>query len=272
MNSRQSQAPLPRLASLDNFRDVAGSGTGYPTKTGSFRRGILFRSNRVEASDADAAVLEGLGLTAIHDLRESHEIDNHPNRAVPGAVWHHHPVEGVPQKIVAALSSIEQTYEAMLGNYRSFVADPACRAGFSSLLNTISTTAGPQLFHCSAGQDRTGWAALVLHHIAGVETTTAVADYLLTNEYAHESRRIDKEIIVARFGATRAPAFAPAFHCETAYLDAGLDEARRRFGGMDGYLTEGLGLTYDTVAKIRAKITHSHPVVAGVSTDQGPIL
>ena len=50
---------LTRLASADNFRDVAG--TGYPTYDGGrLRTGVLFRSNELQLSDTDAGSLADL--------------------------------------------------------------------------------------------------------------------------------------------------------------------------------------------------------------------
>lgn len=231
---------LPRLATLDNFRDVAGSGPGYPVTGGNLRRGLLFRSNRVEVSDGDAGYLEGLGLTAIHDLREQHEIRRHPNTQIGDAVWLNHPVPGIPQSEVDSLSSVEQTFAAMIENYRTFVSDPLCREGFGSLLRSIAEIDGPQLFHCSAGKDRTGWAAVLLHHIVGVEWDTTVRDYLLTDEYAVTSRKATLDSILEHLGPERAPAYEPAFRCDTEYLDVAFAEVESLYGSLDGYLTEGL--------------------------------
>src|SRR4051794_26479717 len=81
-------AELLRLASADNFRDVAGTGAGHPTRDGGHvRRGVYFRSNELQLTDADAASLAALGITRIHDLRGAMEVEAHPDVAVPGAAW-----------------------------------------------------------------------------------------------------------------------------------------------------------------------------------------
>lgn len=245
---------LPRLTTLDNLRDVAGTGAGYPTGNGRVRRGVLYRSNRIEVSPEDLVVLESLGLTAIHDLREEHEIVSHPDTSVAGAPWYHHPVPGIPQEEVAALSDADQTYAAMIENYRTFVSDPQCRRGFADLLSGIASIEGPQLFHCSAGKDRTGWATVLIHYIAGVDPQAMTADYLLTDEYAVNSRKATLDSILENVGAARAPAYEPAFRCDTTYLDTAFAEVERLYGDMDGYLEDGLGLTESERQILRTRL------------------
>jgi protein-tyrosine phosphatase len=218
------------------------------------KRGILFRSNRIEVSVADLGILQGLGLTAIHDLRETHEIKRHPNTPVPGAKWHHHEVPGLPIAQVQALSSADDTYAAMLENYRTFVSDRLCRKGFADLLTTLVATDGPQLFHCSAGKDRTGWATALLHHIVGIDRDSTISDYLLTDEYAVASRQASLDSFVDASGSSRAHVYEPAFRCDTLYLDAAFAEADRLYGDLDGYLRNGLGLGEPELNSIRNKL------------------
>lgn len=213
-----------------------------------------YRSNRIEPSEQDTQFLNTLGLVAIHDLREPHEVDRHPDIAIDGAEWRHHPVPGIPVDVIAALSSPDDTYAAMVANYRTFVSDPECRAGLASLFTSLAETDGPQLFHCAAGKDRTGWAAAVLQHIAGVDSDIINADYLLTDDYSVESRKATLDAVLTRLGNERIPALEPAFRSDLAYLGFAFDEATKLYGGIDGYLSRGLGLTADTISRLRARL------------------
>src|SRR3712207_3551453 len=160
---------LLRLASADNFRDVAGVEHAYRTSGGSvLRRGVLYRSNELQLTDADAQSLSELGLTAVYDLRDRHEVDAHPDVRVPGAQWHHLEVLGIPMASVSDLATPSAATEVMHSVYRQFVDDPGARTAFGQLLTRIAVTDGPQLFHCTAGKDRTGWASVLLLQIAGV--------------------------------------------------------------------------------------------------------
>ena len=94
---------LIRLASADNFRDVAGD--GYVTADGqSVQRGVFFRSNELQLTHEDAATISDLGITAIYDLRETSEVEAHPDVQVPETTWHHVEVTGIPHGVGAELA------------------------------------------------------------------------------------------------------------------------------------------------------------------------
>lgn len=213
-----------------------------------------YRSNRIEPTAQDVQFLNTLGLVAIHDLREPHEIERHPDVAIEGAEWRHHCVPGIPVDVISSLSSPEETYTAMMLNYKTFVSDPECRAGLASFLTSLAETDGPQLFHCAAGKDRTGWAAALLQHIAGVDLDTIHADYLLTDEYSVESRKATLDAVLTALGSARVPALEPAFRSDLAYLKIAFGEASERYGDMDGYISQGLGLTPTTISKLRERL------------------
>uniref|UniRef100_UPI0015FEE679 tyrosine-protein phosphatase n=1 Tax=Nocardioides stalactiti TaxID=2755356 RepID=UPI0015FEE679 len=191
-----SNEEILRLASADNFRDVAGP--GYATADGArVRRGVFYRSNELRLTDDDQGTLADLGLRAILDLRSEMEIDAHPDVPIDGATWHNFDVSGIPMDQVAGLRDRRSAVELMDAVYTSFVDSETSRSEFSGLFRQLAT-GGPQLFHCSAGKDRTGWVAALLLHIAGVDDPTIESDYLLTNALTGSSRaRIEAEIASA---------------------------------------------------------------------------
>ncbi len=79
-----TSAPALRLASVDNFRDVAGPGGGYPAAFGlHVEPGVFYRSNALTTSDTDAATLDTLGISAVYDLRTDPEVADKPDRFPP---------------------------------------------------------------------------------------------------------------------------------------------------------------------------------------------
>ena len=75
----------PRLASVDNFRDVAGREAGYIGTGGlHVRQGVFYRANAITPSAEDLATLESLHLTAVYDLRTEAEIAANPNTLPSG--------------------------------------------------------------------------------------------------------------------------------------------------------------------------------------------
>ncbi|WP_158305698.1 MULTISPECIES: tyrosine-protein phosphatase [unclassified Nocardioides] len=246
---------LLRLASADNFRDVAGTGLGLPTRDGGrVRRGVFYRSNELQLTHEDARSLAGLGIRAIHDLRSSPEIEAHPDVDVPGATWRHAEVTGVPMETVATLHDVEAAHRVMHEVYVAFVRSAAARASYAGLLTELATGAVPQLFHCTAGKDRTGWAAALLLEIAGVDRDAILADYLVTNEVSSATREKYLALVAEHLGPELVAVYEPTMVVEESYLRAGYAAAEEDYGSVDGYLRSGLGLGADVLDGLRGRL------------------
>ncbi len=244
---------LVRLASADNFRDVAGPGH-RTLDDGRLRQGVFFRSNELQLSAADAGALLALGVSGIYDLRDDYEVARHPDVEVPGADWEHLEVKGIPHGAASGLADVEEASETMRSIYRRFVTDPASRRSFGTLLHRLAASAGPQLFHCTAGKDRTGWAATLLLHLAGVGLETIEVEYLLTNHVSTATREKYLGLVAEHLGVDRIPVFERLMVADLDYLHAAFDAADQAYGSLDGYLTEGLGLSAETRAALRTRL------------------
>lgn len=246
---------LARLASADNFRDVAGPGTGYPIVGGGrVRTGVFYRSNELQLTTADAGVLTDLGITRIHDLRGQMEIDAHPDVEVPGATWHHVEISGIPMEMVSGLEDAEAAVRVMGQVYDAFVRTPGARAAYGELLTELATGPLPQLFHCTAGKDRTGWAAALLLEIAGVDRATILDDYLLTNTFSSATRTKYLALIADHLGEDKKAVYEPTMLVQESYLQTAYDTVTELYGSVDGYLRDGLGLDDAIVARLRDRL------------------
>ena len=246
---------LARLASADNFRDVAGAGSGYPvTRGGRMRRGVFFRSNELQLTSADATTLSGLGITRIHDLRGQMEIEAHPDVPVPGALWRHVEVSGIPMELVSGLEDSAAAERVMRQVYDVFVRAPEARAAYAELLTELATGPLPQLFHCTAGKDRTGWAAALLLGIAGVDRSTIMADYLLTNTFSSATRQKYLTLIGEHLGEDKKAVYEPTMIVDESYLQTAYDAVAELHGSVDAYLRDGLGLGDDILTRLRSRM------------------
>lgn len=85
-------APIntPVLATMDNFRDIAGTTSVYTTShDGTLRTGVFYRSNALALSSADQATLSTLGISDVYDLRTASEIASSPDVMPDGARYTH---------------------------------------------------------------------------------------------------------------------------------------------------------------------------------------
>jgi protein-tyrosine phosphatase len=234
---------LTRLASADNFRDVAGP--GYLTGDGvRLRRGVLFRSNELQLSDVDAGALRDLGIRDVLDLRDHPEVEAHPDAEVPGATWTHVRVPGIPMDDVATLTSRDEGLATMKRVYRVFVEDDGARAAFGE---------HPQLFHCTAGKDRTGWASALLLRACGVPEETVVEDYLLTNRF-DGTRAKYLGMVREHLGEDKVGVYETVMVADRAYLAEADAAVAEHFGDLEGYLYDGLRITRGTVESLRARL------------------
>ena len=244
---------LVRLASADNFRDVTGP--GYTSADGTpLRAGVFFRSNELGLTDEDAGTIAGLGITDIYDLRGSDEVEAHPDVAVPGATWTHLEVKGIPMDSVATLATVADGTEVMRSVYRGFVDHPGGRASFADLLTRLAGAADPQLFHCTAGKDRTGWAAALLLHVAGVADDVIRRDYLLTNTVSTGTRDKYLGMVREHLGDDKVAVYERVLVADEDYLTAGYDAAAAAYGSLDSYLSAGLGLSDELLLRLRGRL------------------
>ncbi len=248
----------PRLGSADNFRDIGGIGTGYATADGKHvALGVVYRSNALALKPTDVEMLKGLDITHIYDLRTQAEISAKPDSSIPGAVWQNDDVIG-SSSLTSATPHFATAAEAdtmMEATYRDFVSSKTSRAAIAEVLKGIADNKGAAVIHCTAGKDRTGWISALLLGIAGVDQAQINQNYLLTNQYSRASISATLAGITAQQGPAAAAAYAPLMGVQQSFLDASYDEAKKEYGGVDGYLTHGLGLSKATIAKLKAKLT-----------------
>lgn len=256
-SSQGRGADAPRLASVDNFRDVAGIGRGYAlTGGGHLNKGVFYRSNVLQPSEADLVTLDSLGLSAVYDLRTPDAVTEDPDVVPAGVRYSNIDVFGrdLESEGARTIRSAVDARAFMESMNRGFVVGAHERAAFAQLFTELANTEGPQVFHCNSGKDRTGWAAAVLQSLAGVDRETIMQDYLLTNEYSAGTIARKTEELTAAVGAERTEWYTPMMGVERSYLEAGFAALDAEYGTLDGYLTDGLGLSVDTVAKLRGKL------------------
>jgi protein tyrosine/serine phosphatase len=245
---------------IHNLRDYGCYGV---RGGGHLRRGRLFRSGQhSEASEADLAVVGGLDLAAIVDLRSADERAARPTRSSPGSraiivtstAYRH---ARAPHD--AAMEETE-TAEAMRQKHVDYYIDSPFKNGQIDCLrlyfDTLLTVDGASLVHCAAGKDRTGIAVALFHSVMGVAQEEILADYLLTNQagdindraasYAYSIQQHLGEGLsddLLRIGLS----------VEADYLAAMFRTLDERCNGVEGYVSAILGLSSSDLDRLRAK-------------------
>jgi protein-tyrosine phosphatase len=223
------------LRGAPNFRDLGG----YAESGGSMlRRGQLFRSDHLAGLTAEEllAVLPA-GMLRVLDFRGIEERVLAPC-GLRNAKIHSLPIEPtIVQKLNELIAaghklSPAEVVALMQETYRGFVRNNTPR--FAQLFSHLLESNEPTVFHCTAGKDRTGFAAALVLRSLGVSPEDVMRDYLLTNERL-------KPPTESRHGL--APeVLSVLWEVRPEFLDAAFEAVDEDYGGLEGYFSNGLGL------------------------------
>ncbi len=250
-----STAPALTVTSVRNFRDVAGAGLALPDG-GQMATGVVYRSAQLAtASRADVARLGRSGIGLVIDLRTDTVSAHTPDPVIRGATHKLVNLYAVASTPAVHLRSVAAAETYMRDMNVHFVSVSAQRAKVGEALTLIARAKSPVLVHCTAGKDRTGWISALLQMVAGADRNQVMAEYLKSNTYNADVIKSSYQSTLASSGLTAARIKRATVEVKASYLNAGLSEMDRRYGGLDGYLTKGLGLSGATVATLRDRLT-----------------
>jgi protein-tyrosine phosphatase len=248
------------LEHIVNLRDLGG----LPTMDG--RRvmpGRIYRSGSLhEMTEGDHRTLEALGIRIVIDLRSSWE------QAFLGYTWPGGRHVAAPLASDESVSAIYQRFmsgtlsEAEMDDWwtTTGVFDAAgeypdsVRAVFRALLEV-----GPGeavLFHCAGGKDRTGLVAALILRALGARPEAILADFMQTNEALASPERLEE--LAARLNRGRGtPVSQQALFAisgvKEEWLGTMFHRIAARFGSVEAYLHDALGLTDDDLAALRER-------------------
>jgi protein-tyrosine phosphatase len=241
------------IESLPNLRDLGG----YKTSDGATVAGkLVYRSSQLtDISEGDMKKLDNLNLKTDLDLRTAQERDPNPDQLPPGVndIWMN-VLADANQAGLAQLNSLmkdpkaanaalgggkaEATFEA---SYRQFITLSSANKSYRQLFLTLGDQKQlPALFHCTGGKDRTGWAAAAFLTLLGVPKETVMEDYLRTNDYVLPTVQKANAAFVEAGGDPSIPSAIQGAKKE--YLEAAFDEMSTKYGTIEQYFSEGLGI------------------------------
>lgn len=226
---------MPPRRNPSNFRDLGlyrGAG-GRP-----LRRGRIYRSDHLGAlSVDDIAALQPLGIGRVLDFRGTTERLS-AVCALPQVAVHSLAIEPTVVQVLGAMLAAGETVTPadvvahMQDTYRGFVRHSTPR--FAQLFGHLLASDAPLVFHCTAGKDRTGFAAALVQHALGVSPADVLHDYLLTNQRL-------KPPGTERYGLSLEVAQV-LWRVQPDFLDAAFEAVAQDYGDLDTYLRDGLGL------------------------------
>ena len=258
------------LNSIGNARELGG----YVSADGSrVKNGVLLRTASLNGiSDDDVRLLTDVyHVGHIIDFRIPMEMNGAEDPPIPGAQYHHLnvidlsnlPAQDAPEVDISSLDLVqlvemsEQMGFLNENMYIGFLASGTGKAAYAEFFRILLSTDPDRavLWHCTAGKDRTGLAAMLLLSALGVDEETAVSDYLLTNTY--NARRI---------AATRQ--YLEAKGCDNALIEKAvivfdavdgrfmrnaIAYLKKEYGSVAGYIRDGLNISQAEIDSLKDK-------------------
>ncbi|MDR1107368.1 MAG: tyrosine-protein phosphatase [Treponema sp.] len=242
------------MSGLFNFRDMGG----YEAAEGRIiRHNLIYRSDELTGlSDPDIRILEWMGIKTVVDFRTpSEKASNGPDILPKGARLVEIPIaagdlnytaaaarntEGNTAYMISLYSSgagvgpndsptnLVEHYLAEYGQFFRILADPANL---------------PLVFHCSAGKDRTGYAAALFLRLLGVNGEIVMQDYLLS-----AANVADKYEPIVK-ALKNIPMFAngdigPLTTVKREYLEASINRIETGWDTVENYFTNKKSPSY----------------------------
>ncbi len=232
------------LSAPSNFRDLAA-----PVRPQvPLRWRTLFRSDHLGAlSEEDARRIQSLGVRRVIDFRGEHERLS-AVCAVPGVRVHALTIEPTIVQVLTDLVASGQAVTPaevvghMQDTYRGFVRHNTRR--FREFFGLLLESDEPTVFHCTAGKDRTGFAAALVLHALGATRAQILDDYLLTNQRLKRPPGV---------GMGLAPEVAAVlWGVQVDFLEAAFEAVEKDHGSLDTYLRDALGLGTPEHQRLRA--------------------
>lgn len=253
-----------RPRTIKNFRDLGGiAGEGGRL----IRPGLLYRSgHHAKLSERDAQKLkERLGIIAVADLRSDSELNEHPDVHINGVEYHffssltdeEHPAvtrknrRGLLDRIMELDGGARRFLK---DSYRKMVSTPRALEAYSKLLGLILRNEdGAVLWHCTQGKDRAGVGTAAVLMALGASREDIMKDYLRTNRYYRvKNKLIYAAVCVVALSFRTASSLNHLLTARPEYLQTAFDVIDAEFGGTDGFLRDGLGLTSADLIRLRS--------------------
>ena len=253
---------LLNFEGIANFRDLGG----YPSDSGKqVKWGTLYRAGTLaHSSDADLRNLGQLQLVSLIDFRSSQEKEEEPNRLPDPTGFTVVEIPTLDDGNKALVGDIMARIDS--GNFDGFDPNLAMMTAnrqfateftpqFRQFIRTVLEADGaPIAWHCSAGKDRTGFAAAILLRILGTPRDIVMQDYMASREHALEARKSQLLLLRVFKGEEAADKLAIMMGVEQAWLNAAFEEIDAQWGSFDNYVSQGLLLSSADIQRLRKNL------------------
>ena len=247
------------LERVANLRDLGGLPAGDGRRVVP---GRIYRSGSLhEMTGADRRALESWRVRTVVDLRSGWEQRLHPyewpaSRVVAAPLASDEAVAGIFSRFLNGTLTEDEMADwwTTTGVFDAPAEYPeSVRAVFAALLEAAPGEA--VLFHCTGGKDRTGAVAALVLRALGATPQAIVADFVASNGALATPERLEE--LAARLNQGREQPLTPEALFALSgvrgeWLEVMFGRLTARFGSVEAYLAEALGVAAAESATLRA--------------------
>lgn len=235
---------------ITNFRDIGG----YETADGRHvKHGFFYRSAPIVfQTDEDRAEFAKLNMKTILDLRSPEEVAQTPDDTVEGCTYIHSSAIPFENEDGGNFDMTELIRKGELQKLAHYVIEvykslPFQNPAYQILFDLLREDKAPLVFHCSAGKDRTGFAAYLILKTLGVPDKTIMQDYMLSNVY----RKEENEKILALI--PNMPGADELLYVQEKFLQSSMDAISQKYDSFETYVREEYGVTEEEIHQFRER-------------------
>lgn len=251
------------LKKVNNFRTVENIKN---TEGKMLKEGFFYRSGHLhQLKKKSFSEIQKLGIKEIIDLRNAKEISEKPDQLPEGIIYKKYSafedkgdqLSQARKLVLKGKVNASDANKRMIDFYREYVTEnPEI---IKQIITEILDSDQPVLYHCTAGKDRTGITTALILTILKFDKETIYNDYLLSNNFR-------KDLVMRRLKLAYTLHFVyPKMDLkvleklswvERDYLNAAFDEINKKYGSIDIYIQQVLGISENKRQEYIRKFTY----------------
>lgn len=251
------------IKKVTNFRTI---GNIKNTDGRTLKEGMLYRSGHLfQLKKKSLKTFQNLGIKEIIDLRNSKEISQKPDQLLDAFIYKKYSAfedEGdqlnqAKKLVLKGKVKSSDADQRMLDFYKNYVTEnPEI---IKKIIHEILDSETPVLYHCTAGKDRTGIITALILTILKFDRATIENDYLLSNNY--RKQLVQKRLHLANnlhflYPKMDLNVIEKLSWVEKNYLETAFFEIDKKYGSIDIYIHQNLGISENKRNEYILKFTY----------------
>lgn len=231
---------------------------------------LLYRSSNLsKIKDGGEKLYTKYHVRNVFDLRTEHELENKPEKLTEKINYVHVPtVENAENRTVTKESRLGilkdianregGSLEYMRQFYLLLVSSPKSIAGYKAIFKTLleAKEGEATLFHCTQGKDRTGMVLLLILSALNVAKDVIIRKYMQYN-LINWAYKLSIKVAMTLFKSPRlAIALDHLLSARKVYINSAIQEIDEKYGGIDNYLRNIIGLSDNDINLLRLKYSY----------------